>query len=178
MISVMDMNLPQRKPNRIAGYDYSQNGAYFITICTQDRRPVLSKISVGTPLPGCPQEPVKLLWHGEIADKCIRQMNSFYDYLSVDKYVIMPDHIHFLVSIHGQSGHSGRGVPTKNAERTSEIARFVGTFKRFCNKEYGQNIWQSRYYDHVIRNQQDYDETWMYIENNPTKWMMIHEHTP
>lgn len=100
MISVIDMEMPNRKPNRIAGYDYSQSGAYFITICTQDRKKILSRISVGT----------------------------------------------------------------------SEIARFVGTFKRFCNKEYGSNIWQSRYYDHVIRNQQDYNEVWEYIENNPTKW--------
>ena len=126
------MEMPNRKPNRIAGYDYSQSGAYFITICTQDRKKILSRISVGTPLPGCPQEPcVELLWHGEVADKYIRQMDAFYEHLSVDQYIIMPDHIHLLVTIHG--GHPGTGVPT----RTSEIARFVGTFKRFCNKEYG-----------------------------------------
>jgi len=93
-------------------------------------------------------------------------MNEFYDSLSVDNYVIMPDHIHLLLSI---NGHPGTGVPTK---RTSLIARFVGTLKRFCNKEYGENIWQGRYYDHVIRNQQDYDEIWEYIENNPSKWIM------
>ena len=167
MISVIDMEMPNRKPNRIAGYDYSQSGAYFITICTQDRKKILSRISVGTPLPGCPHEPcVELLWHGEVADKYIRQMDAFYEHLSVDQYKIMPDHIHLLVTIHG--GHPRTGVPT----RTSEIARFVGTFKRFCNKEYGSNIWQSRYYDHVIRNQQDYNEVWEYIENNPTKWVI------
>ena len=160
------MEMPQRKPNRITDYDYSQNGAYFVTLCTQDRKKMLSAISVGTPLPGCPQEPrPELLWHGKVADQFIRQMDAFYDYLSVDNYVIMPDHIHFLITIH--DGHPGRGVPT---ERTSLIAQFVGTFKRFCNKEYGENIWQSRYYDHVIRNQQDYNEIWQYIENNPRKW--------
>ena len=162
---VIDMKKPRRKPNRIAGYDYSQSGAYFITICTQDRKKILSRISVGTPLPGCPQDPcVELLWHGKIADKYIRQMDTFYEHLSIDQYVIMPDHVHLLITIH--DGHPERCVTT----RTSEIARFVGTFKRFCNKEYGSNIWQSRYYDHVIRNQQDYNEVWEYIENNPTKW--------
>ena len=177
IIPVIDMEMRERKPNRIAGYDYSQSGAYFITICTQDRKKILSRISVGTPLPGCPEIPhdknghpgtgvptVDLLWHGEIADKYIRQMDAFYRHLSVDQYIIMPDHIHLLITIH--DGHPGRGVPT----RTSVIARFVGTFKRYCNKEYGGNIWQSRYYDHVIRNQQDYNEVWEYIENNPTKW--------
>ena len=65
------MELPHRKPNRIGGYDYSQNGAYFVTICTQGRKKILSQI-VGTPLPGCPHDPtVKLLRHGEIADTII-----------------------------------------------------------------------------------------------------------
>ena len=156
------MENTERKPNRIVGYDYSQEGAYFITICTKERKRILSRVSVGTPLPGCPK--TELLRHGEIADKYIRQMDTFYSFLSVDKYVIMPDHIHLLIRIHG---HPRTGVPTK---RSSAIARFIGTFKRYCNKEYGENIWQGRYYDHVIRNQQDYNEIWEYIEGNPLNW--------
>ena len=115
---------------------------------------------------------LELLSHGKIADKYIRELDAFYDHLSVDKYVIMPDHIHLLITIHDLRGHPGTGVPTEENGRTSVIARFVGTFKRFCNKEYGENIWQGRYYDHVIRNQQDYDEIWQYIENNPRKWVI------
>lgn len=114
----------------------------------------------------------ELLPHGKTAEKYIRQMNAFYDRISVDQYVIMPDHIHLLLTLQETDGHPGRGVPTNCGIRTSAITRFVGTFKRFCNKEYGGNIWQGRYYDHVIRNQQDYDETWQYIENNPRKWIM------
>ena len=167
------MEFVQRKQNRLSEYDYSTNGAYFVTICTQDRKKILSKISVGTPLPGCPQKAVQLLQHGQIADKYIGQMNAFYENLTVDKYVIMPDHIHLLLTINEPDGHPGRGVPT----RTSVIARFVGTLKRFCNKEYGENIWQSRYYDHVIRNQQDYNEVWEYIDNNPRKWVLEHGKT-
>ena len=163
------MEFPQRKINRLSGYNYSQNGAYFITVCTYNRQRLLSKI-VGTPVLGCPEAPHSvLLPYGQIADKYIRQLNSFYCDLSVDKYIIMPDHIHLLISIHEQNGHPGRGVPTNG---TSIIARFVGTFKRFCNKEYGRNIWQARYYDHIIRNQWDYDAAWQYIENNPHKWIM------
>ena len=166
------MELPARKPNRLSCYDYSQNGAYFVTICTQDRKKILSKISVGTPVPGCPMPHPELLWHGKIADQYIKQIHAFYDHISIDKYVIMPDHIHLLISIDEPFGHPGTGVPTM---RTSTLAKLVGTFKRFCNKEYGQNIWQARYYDHVIRNQQDYGEIWQYIENNPLKWVIQHE---
>ena len=89
------MQLPNRKSNRLPNYDYSQNGAYFITVCTHNRELILS--TVGTPLPGCPQKPeIKLLRHGEIADRVIRQMDAHYDFLSVEKYVIMPDHIDYL----------------------------------------------------------------------------------
>ena len=95
-------------------------------------------------------------------------MDAFYEHVSVDRYVIMPDHIHLLLAIYKTDGHPGTGVPT----RTSVIARFVGTLKRFCNQKYGGNIWQARYYDHVIRNQQDYDAIWEYIENNPLKWLV------
>ena len=165
---VMDM---ERKPNRIEDYDYSQNGAYFITICTQDRKRILSKITVGTGVLDCPQ--VQLLKHGEIADKYICQLHDFYANISVDRYVIMPDHIHILMSI--QEGQSRTPVPTgeiKIDSKNSTVSKFVSTFKRFCNKEYGENIWQRSFYDHIIRNQHDYDETWEYIEHNPKKWAM------
>jgi len=163
------MERTQRKANRLEKYDYSQSGAYFVTICTQGRRWNLSKIVVGTPVPGCPPEPrVELLPHGIVAERYIRQMDAFYDDLTVDQFVIMPDHIHLLLSVHDTDGHPRTGVPTK---RTSRIARFVGTFKRFCNKEYGENIWQGRFYDHIIRDQQDYHEIWEYIEANPQKWI-------
>ena len=67
MFLVIDMKKPRRKPNRIAGYDYSQSGAYFVTICTQDRKKILSKISVGTPLPGCPPIHAPHLSHNKTA---------------------------------------------------------------------------------------------------------------
>ncbi|MBE6779997.1 MAG: hypothetical protein E7545_03355 [Ruminococcaceae bacterium] len=165
------MELKSRKPNRLENYDYSQNGAYFITICVKDRKPILSKI-VGTGVPDCPR--ILLLPYGEIADKYIHQFNNFYEHISVIKYVIMPDHIHFLISI--SNGQSRTPVPTRGNikiyNKNSTIAKFVSTFKRFCNKEFGNNIWQARYYDHIIRNQEDYNEKWDYIENNPKKYAL------
>ena len=98
-------------------------------------------------------------------------MNDFYADVSVEKYAIMPDHIHLLLWV--KNGQSGTPVPTdvkgKFDNTNSTIAKFVSTFKRFSNKEYGKNIWQSRYYDHIIRNQHDYSELWKYIDNNPAK---------
>lgn len=103
---------------------------------------------------------------GEIADKYIRQLNDFYDAIRVDAYVIMPNHIHILLMVF-ENGASRTSPPTK---QHSAVSRFVSTFKRFCNKEYGKNIWQRYYNDHVIRNQKDYDEHWRYIQENPIRW--------
>ena len=158
------MILPQRKNTRLKNYNYSLPGAYFITVCTKDRKEVLSKIIVGTGVLDCPQN--VLTPYGIIAEKYINQMNEFYENISVDKYVIMPNHIHFLIRILPcNGGPPGRSVPTN-----SVIGKFVGTFKRFCNKEYGNNIWQSRSYDHIIRNETDYREIWNYIDTNVLKW--------
>ena len=174
MYLVMKMNLPNRTQNRLENFDYSQNSAYFITICTKDRNRILSKIIVGTGVLDCPK--IQLLDYGIIAEKYINQLNGFYNNISVDKYVIMPDHIHLIITV--KNGQSGTPVPTninsKIDNKNSVIAKFVGTFKRFCNKEYGKNIWQPRYYDHVIRNQNDYNDIWEYIDNNPQKWSLTH----
>ena len=155
--------LPRRKPTRLQGYDYSTPGAYFLTLCTENRRCLLSRI-VGTGVLDGPR--VELLPHGIVAEKYIRQMNGFYGDIQVESYVIMPNHIHILLFVTGE-GPSRTPVPTR---QNSSVSRFISTFKRFCNKEYGENIWQYRSYDHIIRNQDDYDQHLKYIYENPFKW--------
>jgi REP element-mobilizing transposase RayT len=83
-------------------------------------------------------------------------------------YIIMPNHIHILLWIKGEeNGPSGTPVPT---EQNTITARFLSTFKRFCNKEYSKNIWQYRSNDHIIRNREDYEEHIKYIYENPARW--------
>ena len=107
--------------------------------------------------------------YGEIASKYIQQISDFYENLSVEQYVIMPNHIHLLLFVKNSpvGGPSGTPVPTV---QNSIVARFVSTFKRFCNKEYGENIWQSRSFDHVIRDREDYNARAKYIHDNPARW--------
>ena len=109
---------------------------------------------------------VELSPYGKIADKYINQLNDFYTNISVDSYVIMPNHIHIMLRVL-DDGPSGTPVPTI---QNSVISRFVSTFKRFCNKEYGENIWQYRSNDHIVRNQKDYEEHLKYIHENPLRW--------
>ena len=89
--------------------------------------------------------------------------------IDVDKYVIMPNHIHILLILKpNENGSSRTPIPTV---QNSTVSQFVSTFKRFCNKECGENIWQSHFYDHIIRNQDDYDEIVKYIRDNPKRWL-------
>ncbi len=170
---VMDMEkLKKRKTPRYQGFDYNSVGVYFITICTQNRRCLLSRI-VGTGVPDCPRP--QLTTYGEIADKYIKQLNDFYTHLSVEEYVIMPNHIHLLLWVKGNNGGSVNGqsrtpVPTNVERANNSCSQFVSTFKRFCNKEYGENICQSRFNDHIIRNREDYEEHVKYIYENPIRW--------
>ena len=175
--------LKNRKTTRLKGADYNRNQAVFLTICTKERRCVLSRI-VGTGVLDGPQ--IELTKYGQIADKYIRQLNDFYDDLSVESYVIMPNHIHIMLWVKGAGNGPSRTPVTDGPSRTpvtdgpsrtpvptvqnSVPSRFVSTFKRFCNKEYGVNIWQYRSNDHIIRNRQDYDEHLRYIYENPIRW--------
>ena len=158
------MELPKRKAIRLPGFDYSAAGYYFITICTRGKQKLLCSI-VGTGLPDGPN--VQLTRKGTIAKKQLDLMADFYKDIRLDKYVVMPNHIHLLLQITDcDNGPSGRPVPTN-----TKVSQFVGTFKRFCNREIGENIWQYRSYDHVIRGEKDYLKIWNYIDGNPSKWL-------
>ena len=159
-----EKDLAKRKSTRLNHYDYSSLGAYFITICTEGRQKILSQI-VGDDVPGVPKN-VELLPCGKIADKYINQFNEFYDHISVDWYVIMPNHIHILLLVR-ENGSPRTSTPTR---QTSAVSHFVSTFKRFCNKEYGRNVWQRGFYDHIIRGRDDYDKIMKYIHENPINW--------
>ena len=159
------MEFVQRKINRIPEFDYGTNGAYFVTICTQDRKRVLGDIvGDGFPVP-------KTI--GLLAEEYIKQIPEKYPGVYVDKYVIMPDHIHMLLRI-----DCGTGNPSPT------LGNVIGWYKYQVTKEYNRcanaectRLFQRSYYDHVIRNQRDYDEIWQYIENNPRKWALQKDNT-
>jgi len=108
-----------RKNTRLPGYNYNTPGAYFLTICTENRRCALSRIAGNGILDG---PKIELLPYGEIAAKYINQLNDFYDNLSVESYVIMPNHIHILLYVK-EEGPSGRPVPTLQNSVVSRLFR-------------------------------------------------------
>ena len=152
------MELPKRKPTRLKGYDYSTPGAYFITVCVKDRKQLLSKI-VGDDVYIVPQN--NLSKYGMVCDKYINNINIKYENVLVDKYVIMPNHIHLIVFLNGTMRASS---PTKNIET------IIRSFKTMVSKEIGYSIWQRSYHDHIIRGEKDYQKIWEYIDTNVLRW--------
>ena len=138
------MTLPTRKWPRLNGWDYSKNGLYFLTICTEGKKCILSSIS--------PQSPhsslISLTATGEIVDTYIKTIQG------IDKYVIMPNHVHMIIQ-------KSNGKP---------ISSDVRSFKTLTTKKLGYSIWQKYYYDHIIRDEHDYLIKWDYIDKNPGKW--------
>ena len=157
------MELPKRKPNRIPHFDYSTPGAYFVTICTQDKLPLLCTIVGGCALDA---PDVRLSRSGEIVQKYILSGNRIPGVI-VEKYVIMPNHIHLilLVEAGARTGTSRAPSPTN-----AVVPHFVSTLKRFCHRDIGKKIFQRSYHDHVIRNEASYLKIWQYIDTNPIRW--------
>ena len=98
--------LPRRKPNRLKGYDYSQSGAYFITICTKHRAQLLGEIAVGAA--SCRPQLSSI---GKTVETEISQLPTIYDGVSIDCYVVMPNHVHMIIVIHYVSGRQN-AAPT------------------------------------------------------------------
>jgi len=142
----------------LKNYDYSRNGVYFITICTQNREKLLWE-NVGASI--ARQNDVKLSAYGKIVDYAINNIEKRYASVFVDKYVIMPNHIHLLLRIQNESWRAML-APT--------ISVVIQQMKGYVTKQIGFSIWQRSYHDHIIRNDHDYLERWEYIENNPLKW--------
>ncbi len=157
------MDFPQRKRTRLQNYDYSSPGAYFITVCTKNRDCCLSEISVGDGVLDVPQ--TQLTKWGKLAETRILEINEVYTHIRIDKYVIMPNHIHMLVFLSEQDGTSGTPSPTN-----AIIPQLVSSFKRMVNRECGANIFQRSYHDHIIRSKEDYLRIWNYIDTNPATW--------
>ncbi len=153
----------KRKHTRLKEYDYRTSGIYFITICTHNRNQILSNIV-------CSEEndniaEVVLTPYGEIAEEQLLLLEERYSNLSIVQYVIMPDHIHVIIWL-----SSGDNIT---------IANIIGTYKslttRFCKALHPLNkIFQTSYYDHIIRNDCDYNEISKYISENPMRWYYKH----
>ena len=152
-------NRAQRKHIRLKQYDYAEEGVYFITFCTKNRAPLLSHI-VGRGALTPPQ--AYLTDIGNTANEMIRNIPKYYPGIYIDRYVIMPNHIHMLIRITPGNGGVGSPRPTVN-----EIIKGI---KGLATRKIGFSIWQTGFYNHIIRDDEDDQIRFRYIEENPARW--------
>ena len=155
---------PKRKRTRLKNFDYSTNGAYFVTICVKDKQKILwSENRCNNVGANCVRPPgnLPLSAFGNAVKDEIERINFVYsDIVKIDKYVVMPNHIHMIVVIdtYGRT----QFAPT--------LSRVIKQFKGSITKQIGKSIFQKSFHDHIIRDQADYLKIWNYIETNPAKW--------
>ncbi|MDR3054381.1 MAG: hypothetical protein LBU53_03130, partial [Zoogloeaceae bacterium] len=164
----------KRKPNRLTDYDYSQNGAYFITICAKDRAGIFSTIEAPDRIddvgancvrPNMPDNVrPQLSPIGIIIEKEIKALSKIYDQVAVDGYVVMPNHVHIIIVIGGAGIESGR------TQFAPTVSRVVKQWKGAITKQPGFSPWQKSFHDRIIRNEEEYTHIAEYIETNPARW--------
>ena len=158
-------DLPVRKRNRLKNYSYSQNGIYFLTVCTKNKECILGRVVGGGDL----DAPKMILSdYGKVVEKYIQSIESAYSDITMMNYVIMPNHIHMIVMIYSDDNIFLRSQTETSANDIIPI--MIAAFKKFVDKEIGFNIWHRSYHDHVIRSEKGFETIWDYIEDNPARW--------
>lgn len=141
------MTFYSRKSARIPNFDYSSCNYYFVTICTGNRRCIFGSPNI-------------LNRYGKIAEEEILKIPSHYEGVIIDKYVVMPNHVHMIVILENGNYNLNQII----AQYKSGVTRWI----RKCMPDVA--VWQRSYHDHVIRNQAAYEKIWLYIEANPKNW--------
>lgn len=157
------MNLPKRKPTRLREYDYSENGAYFVTICTNKKMHLFGEIKNAEMI---------LNNLGIIVNNEILKIKSYYSNIQIDKYTIMPNHIHMIIVISDAEGINP--FPTKKYDISNVVGKFKAGISRSVGNAFMHSvkipIWQRSFHDHIIRGEDDYKKIWEYIDTNIIKW--------
>jgi REP element-mobilizing transposase RayT len=159
-----------RRSIRLKGYDYSQAGVYFVTVCTRNRKCLFGEVVDGEMrLNNC---------GGMVADSWEWLMRQ-YDYVKLDEWMIMPNHMHGIIVISDDGRGGSRTAPT---EKRKPVGRLIGAFKTVSNKRInelrgtsGATVWQRNYFERVIRNDNEMHHLREYIVNNPAQWDLDRE---
>ncbi len=156
-------SIHHRASTRFHGWDYSAEGKYYVTICTEGRECLLGKITEGK---------ILLNAFGRFADAALQWLPKQYPYVILDTYAIMPNHLHAILCISNEGG--SRTAPTTPQK---SLGRLVGAFKTVSTKWMnlmrntpGKPIWQRNYHDRIIRDDGELDRIRRYIQENPARW--------
>jgi len=162
-----DPYIHHRHSIRLKGYDYSQAGAYFVTIVAWQREMLFGEIVDGV---------MKLNDFGKIVSEKWQWLETQYEYVELGAWVIMPNHHYGILVIHDDGRGGSRSAPTPIKHKP--LGGLIGAFKTVSTKQInllrdteGQVVWQRNYYEHIIRDEPEMDKTTRYIESNPLRWV-------
>jgi len=159
----------KRKPNRYKDYDYSNNGYYFVTICTKGMISCFGEINDGK---------IVLNQYGNIIQKRWLWLQDHFGYVRCDEYVVMPNHFHGILII-DSNVLVGRDLPVRDLSlqlpKIKPLSELIGAFKTTSSKLIHQSgfkefRWQRSFYDHIIRNTKSLNNIIQYIIDNPKNW--------
>ena len=155
--------MPKRKSPRMKGFDYATPTSYFITICTHEKRCLFGS-------------PNLLNQYGLLARQTVLELPVLFPCVSIDHFVVMPNHVHLLLTINAGDARSFPSVPTIVGTYKSRVSRLIHQHKPDIN------VWQRSYHDHVPRNEKSWQAIWNYIDENPFHWendvMYVHQNAP
>ena len=138
----------QRKRLRLENFDYRSENVCFVTVCVNQRKMILGRVL--EPVSDADTPEIQLSAIGKIVDGFTATIRG------IDKYVIMPNHVHMIIF-----NEEGELISTK-----------IRSWKTLITKAIGEAIWQREFYDHIIRDERDYRIRWNYIDSNPSKWAL------
>jgi REP element-mobilizing transposase RayT len=168
------LSYPQRRSPRLAGYNYTQNGAYFVTIKVQKQLRLFGDVE---------EERVRLSPAGEMVEQVWAEVPTTYAGVDVDSFIVMPDHVHAILVL------DNLAAGAVSQTRPLALPDIVHRFKSFTTAEYRHGVnqrhwprfagtlWQRSYHDHIIRNDADLNRIREYIAQNPLRWTLHHPHS-
>jgi len=175
MADVSNKSLPRRKVLRIPGYDYSQPGAYFVTICTNERKNLFGEIRNGI---------VGLNSLGCLAAQCWKDIPNHFNNVRLDEFVIMPNHLHGILFLSDRTGTACR-APTDESfgkPQSGSLSTIIRFFKSVVTKSYRElfdeqidSPWHRGYFEHIIRDDKSLLKIQEYIQTNPQRWQLDRE---
>jgi len=148
----------ERKTIRLQGYDYSKSGVYFVTVCVTDRHMLLGNVI---------ENKVVLTEIGQIVEDAIQVIPSVYDSVSVERHVVMPNHVHMLLVLRSALDHAAPSV-----------SRIIQQWKGIITKQATFAFWQRSFHDRIIKDRDKYQMITEYIENNPRNWKQDRFYVP
>ena len=175
-----DPDRHHRRSIRLPGYDYTQPGAYFVTICTHQQEPLFGNVVNGA---------MVLNEYGQIVEEEWRNTTQLRPYVTLDAHVVMPNHFHGIIWI--ACDNTGRGTARRGTTRRAPTAEQFGkpvagslptivrAFKSAVTKRInelrgtpGAPVWQRNYYEHIVRTERTLDAIRQYVTGNPARWAL------